>query len=87
MLLRFKNDFGLLSKECEQLKYENDQFKKQLIAQANREHGYSFIKRHQATPEQTPHFAKKPQPQSSIYFDCEDDSVSLNFSEHSYDYP
>jgi hypothetical protein len=88
MLLRFKNDFHMLSKECDQLKYENDLYKKQLIAQANKEHGYSFNKRYQGSPEPSPgQFSKKQQAQNNIYYDCEDDCVSLNLSEHSCDYP
>jgi hypothetical protein len=91
MLLRFKSDCQQLTKECEQLKYENDQYKKQLIAQANKEHGYTFTKRGtQGGEQQNGQFSKKSlqnsPTQNNIYYDYEDDAVSLNFSEHSYDY-
>ncbi len=41
MLLRFKKDNQEIAKQCELLKFENEQYKKQLIVMVNREHGYN----------------------------------------------
>lgn len=67
------------------MRYENDQYKKQIIVLANKAHGYSFSKHHNTSPEKSDtsspkQFTKKTQNGALIYYDCEDDALSLNFS-------
>jgi hypothetical protein len=94
MLLRFKDEYQLITREYDLLKYENEQLKKHIMDYVRQE-SVSFSK-NRAPPEIK--YIKKGECSNgkknangftaktkNIYYDCEDDNVSLSLSEQSTD--
>ena len=97
MLLRYKDEYELITKECDRLKYENDVLKKEIILANSKEYKDGVVKNTEDLKKLTKkqdkngNFSKKQSADksSNIYYDYEDDSVSLvslNLSEQSLDF-
>lgn len=81
MLLRYKEEYCMMAKECDKYRHENDGLKRQLNNIARMDSNFNFSKQKQKYPRQSiPQTDRHKVPKVHIPQSKEEDAISLDLS-------